>query len=102
MNVQTAASICNPLHYDQARIVEIARSNFIAMRRREMLDDPLQCARVMSQAYCTHPTLAGETIISIMKERVGSLADLLDMMDKAAEDLAQQEWADHRATRVAA
>lgn len=73
--------------------VRSARSEYIRKRVEEMLSDPAQMCRVVSQANCEHPTHTGAAVIAVMRERVGAVADLSDLLCKAAEDIAHAEWA---------
>jgi hypothetical protein len=77
----------------QALTVDAARETYIAHRKAEMLADPAEIVLLSRYLMIAHPTLFGNVLNDVMRERVGSLAAMLDMMEKGAEDLAQDEWA---------
>jgi hypothetical protein len=80
---------------NRARCVDAARKEFIQQRTDELveLNETLDAVQMFRHLLDIHPTAFVERFKKIMEDgNVTALLSMDDLLRKAAEDLAQEQW----------
>ncbi len=79
-------------HYAGAKTAAIARQIYVDARVAEMLSTPEGIAKVLSFASSDLSHKVGDAVSLTIRERVGGLASLIDVLHEAAEVIALEEF----------
>lgn len=75
-----------------SRTVEVARKVFLAKRVEQIKHDPREMEQVLSVLLLLNPGSLSRAVIHIMAERPGALAELLNLVEATATEIAKIEW----------